>query len=136
MNRFRALLLAGLMVCSAGAFASCEGKKPTDGTYNVTLGTRLSCSDADGYIKISSGGTKVMFSEVYLNRGLHSGDVSITDVEEYDSGVCYWKANYYLEEPIWCDGEVLDYLYYSGKAYANKKGKTLYVDSTAHAYAK
>ena len=135
MKKITALLLSSLMICSVGSLASCDGKKPTDGTYHATRKNRLLCADVDGTIKISDSGNKVKFNEVYCGR-LVSGDAKITNVEVYDNGACYWKANYSVEQPVDVDGYVIDSYDVYGNCFASKNGKTLYIDSTIRVYEK
>lgn len=136
MKKITALLLSGLMICSAGSLASCDGKKPTDGTYHATTINRTFCRDVDGTIKISNSGNKVYFNQVYMDRTLISGDAKITNVQVYDEGICYWKADYSVERPVNVDGEEIGSYDKTGKCFANKSGKTLYIGSTIAAYEK
>ena len=62
-----------------------------------------------------------------MDFGPKSGDATVSNVSEYDEGVYYWLADYCLEVPDYLDGEIFDYVEYSGKCTASKNGKTLYI---------
>ena len=114
--------MSALLAVSAISMVSCDGEKPTAGTYNYSGITR-----SDGSITIDKN-DNVYFDYVWFEDGYVTGPVDVENVRVYDNGAYYWAAEVYCHTMMNVDPDFTRYQ----NAFASKNGKTITIALAAY----